>query len=34
MIRMTLHQFRYDLRTFIRSRQSQFFTWRCLSCSW
>src|SRR6516225_8252237 len=26
MIRMTLHQSRYDLRAFLRNRQSQFFT--------
>jgi ABC-2 type transport system permease protein len=26
MIRMTLHQSRYDLRAFVRNRQSQFFT--------
>ena len=26
MIRMTLHQARYDLRAFLRNRQSQFFT--------
>jgi ABC-2 type transport system permease protein len=26
MIRMTLHLFRYDLRAFLRNRQSQFFT--------
>jgi ABC-2 type transport system permease protein len=26
MIRMALHQFSYDLRSFIRNRQSQFFT--------
>ena len=26
MIRMTLHQSSYDLRAFLRNRQSQFFT--------
>ncbi len=26
MIRMTLHQAGYDMRAFIRNRQSQFFT--------
>ncbi len=26
MIRMALHLFRYDLRAFLRNRQSQFFT--------
>jgi hypothetical protein len=26
MIRMTLHQSGYDLRAFLRNRQSQFFT--------
>ena len=25
-VRMALHQFRYDLRAFLRNRQAQFFT--------
>ena len=26
VVRMSLHQFKYDLRAFMRNRQSQFFT--------
>ena len=34
MIRMALHQSSYDLRAFLRNRQSQFFTLARLCCSW
>ena len=34
MIRMALHQSSYDLRAFLRNRQSQFSPSPCRSCSW